>query len=79
MDDVISYKGQLYRRIGSKPYVRQDGSETRLDIWRSEPVCPVACAWRTLFVAANGFWAEHVDRHVNWMPTACDWFSQVSR
>lgn len=36
------YKGQLYRRIGSKPHIRRDGSETRRDgsetklaIWES--------------------------------------------
>lgn len=33
--DETVYKGQTYHRIGSKPHVRRDGSETRLDIWRS--------------------------------------------
>jgi hypothetical protein len=34
----VTYRGQIYRRIAIEPYVRDDGSETRLATWESE--CP---------------------------------------
>jgi hypothetical protein len=38
-DDLqVTYRGQIYRRIAIEPYVRDDGSETRLATWETE--CP---------------------------------------
>jgi hypothetical protein len=38
-DDLeVTYRGQLYRRIAVKPYIRADGSTTQLATWQSE--CP---------------------------------------
>ena len=39
IDDLqVTYRGQIYRRIAVEPYIRADGSETRLATWQSE--CP---------------------------------------
>jgi hypothetical protein len=31
----ITYRGQIYRRIAVEPYIRDDGSTTRLATWES--------------------------------------------
>ena len=36
----FTYHGQCYRRVGTRPLVRADGTTTRLPIWESRcPVC----------------------------------------
>ena len=37
-DHHVTYRGQVYRRIAVEPYIRDDGSETRLATWETE--CP---------------------------------------
>lgn len=36
----VTWRGQLYSRVGRQPWTRKDGSETTLSIWRTD--CP-AC------------------------------------
>jgi hypothetical protein len=39
-DHQVTYRGQIYRRIAVEPYIRDDGSETKLATWESKcPVC----------------------------------------
>ena len=38
----VVYKRQPFRRLGTEPYVRADGTETRIAVWESRcPVCGV--------------------------------------
>jgi hypothetical protein len=38
-DAGVTYRGQSYRRVGTKSHVRRDGKVTQLAVWQS--TCPV--------------------------------------
>lgn len=48
MRDVVTYKGQVYGRLGMVPHICRDGRETTLVIWGS--IC-AHCKARFTFTA----------------------------
>jgi hypothetical protein len=40
-----TYRGQKYELAGTRPYVRRDGTETHLAVWRSHCAASCSTSW----------------------------------
>ncbi|MHA6905465.1 hypothetical protein JK151_08935 [Ralstonia syzygii subsp. celebesensis] len=64
--------GRVWRRIGTEPYIRKDGSETVLVVWETGcAVCGTLIQIRTPvdFSTTKAFLRKHCDAHKKaWRP-----------